>query len=125
MLSLSLSCTKYSRVPESDLGEIDRSGEFPARITKTDGTTYVVRRFEVTEEFLIVYEFESSPGYHDSDGAPDPQPGLKIPRTEISNIEAIEIDKRNAAITAVAVGLVAVGLVITGMIIASGMTVLD
>jgi len=125
LLLLNLSCTKYARVPESDYDEIDGGKERPTRITKTDGTTYVVRRFELTEDSLIIHEFERSPGYHDSDGELDPPPTLKVPRTEILTIEAIELNKRNAAFAAVAVTLVAVGLVVTGIVIASGMTVLD
>ena len=124
-LLMNLSCTKYVRIPESEYSGIDGSEELPARIIKTDGTTYVVRRFEIINDSVIIHQFENNHGDHDTDRKPDPSPIITVPLCDIAAIESIEMNGRNAAITAGALTLLAVGGLIAGMIIGSGMPVLD
>lgn len=109
ILLMNVSCTKYVHIPESEYSGIDGSEEQPARITKTDGTTYVVRRFEITQDLVVIYEFDNNPHYHDTDGKPDPLPIVMVPLYEIAEIEKIEIDKINAATIVGAVAIIVVG----------------
>ena len=108
-LLMNVSCTKYVHIPESEYSGIDGSEEQPARITKTDGTTYIVRKFEIIHDFVIIYEFDNNPHYHDTDGNPDPLPIVMVPLYEITAIEMIEIDKINAATIVGAVAIIVVG----------------
>ena len=118
---MNLSCTKYVRIHESEYSGMDGSEQLPARIIKTDGTTYVVRRFEITHDSVIIHEFENNPGDHDTDGKPDPLPVVTVPIDEITVIETIELNKRNAAIVMGALAVIAVGgLVCIYVLVTSG-----
>jgi hypothetical protein len=96
VLLMNLACTKYARVPETEYDSIDKKVDTPAKITKTDGTTYVVRRFEVTDESILIHQFEKNPGYHDSDGIKDPSAPYRVPKSDILKIEKIETNKVGA-----------------------------
>ncbi len=107
LMTLSLSCTNAYRVDHPNYGQLADSKNGRYRISMRDGETYVVKRFLVQGESLVVLERDQNPGDYDTDGRADPEPQYTVALKDIQSIDEIKFDgKKTAIVTSLSVAVV-------------------
>ena len=86
LVCLVVGCAEYAAVPPNDFSSLDRSPQHGYRLITTDGQSYTVKRFALTDSTIVV---ESIVRRRGAEAGPLP---FEVSFRDVHSIEEIDVD---------------------------------